>query len=128
MGSHLSKTQNICRLYTNLPFIRHVMSVSHHSFTGLPELRSFVHQMLLTTFCSDPIIIRDKNNTGDLEYFIAPFRGVARIFQGGVQFAEILLTTPTFFKKPRPLFEPQRSPIRMFLYCSPQKSSLDYTY
>ena len=23
-------------------------------------------------------------------------RGVARIFQGGVQFAEILLTTPTF--------------------------------
>ena len=25
-------------------------------------------------------------------------RGVARIFQGGVQFAEILLTTPTFLK------------------------------
>ena len=38
-------------------------------------------------------------------------RGVARIFKGGVQFAQILPTTPTFYK-PRPFIrklEAQRS-------------------
>ena len=35
------------------------------------------------------------------------FRGVARISQGGVQFAEILLTTPTF-KKLRPFIRKLR--------------------
>ena len=56
------------------------------------------------------------------------FRGVARISQGGVQFAEILLTTPTF-KKLRPFIRKLRGTAfniimrGFFYYFSLQKNS-----
>ena len=35
-------------------------------------------------------------------------RGIGRIFKGGVQFAEILLTTPTLLKKTTPIIHKLR--------------------
>ena len=78
--------------------VEHVENLLLPSFLPTPLLLRGEEKRLMVLASSRedgaPKVYHSSNKGNALGYIM----GVARIFQGGVQFAEILLTTPTFLK------------------------------